>query len=171
MNLLIETFLGPGVSGDAAAREGGNLDLNSESVSRFVDLLKRMQVVIDPAMNAFEAKYAGHRDTEKCYGAMTRMLKLLYHADVSLVIGTDAPRSPGVSLHREMEIWVEAGVPAPNLLQMTTIGAARVMSVDRKTGSIRIGKKADLVLIDGDPIQRISDIRKRRILLKERRLR
>jgi imidazolonepropionase-like amidohydrolase len=45
------------------------------------------------------------------------------------------------------------------LVALATIGAARVMGVDREAGSIAVGKRADLVLIDGDPIRDISAVR------------
>jgi len=167
MNFILENFLPLGISGDAAARKGGNLDLHSDSVSRFIDLLKQKDSVVDPTLNVFEAKYGGHAEFQKYYSAMTGMLKRLYDAGIALVVGTDAPRSPGVSLHREMEIWVAAGIPAPMVLQMATIGAARVMSVDAEIGSVRAGKKADLALIDGDPINSISDIRKCKVVVKD----
>jgi imidazolonepropionase-like amidohydrolase len=167
MNFILENFLPPGIYFDAAAREGGNLDLHSDSVSRFINLLKQKHIVVDPTLNVFEAKYERRAEFQKYYSAMTGMLKRLYDAGVSLVVGTDGPRSPGVSLHREMEIWVSAGIPAPRVLQMATIGAARVMRVDAEIGSVRAGKKADLALIDGDPINSISDIRKCKIVVKD----
>jgi imidazolonepropionase-like amidohydrolase len=58
-----------------------------------------------------------------------------------------------------MEIWVSAGIPEKKVLQFATIGAARIMKVDRE-------KKADLVLVDGDPARNITDIRKCRIVVK-----
>jgi len=95
------------------------------------------------------------------------MLKCLYDEGIPLVVGTDGPQSPEVSLHREMEIWANAGIPAQKVLQFATIGATRVMKVDRETGSIRVGKKADLILVDGDPTQNIGDARKCRIVVKD----
>jgi imidazolonepropionase-like amidohydrolase len=149
MPFLLENFLPAGVTGDAAAKDGARLDLDSAPVAHFVDLLKQKHVVIDPTMNVFENKYAT-RDP-RYYQAMTTMLKRLYDADVLLVVGTDAPARPGSSLHHEMEIWAGVGIPPSTILQMATIQAAHVMHVDAETGSIRVGKKADLLLVDGDP--------------------
>ena len=92
------------------------------------------------------------------YAAMLRMLKMLYDAGVPIVAGTDA--MAGFSLHSELEQYVAAGIPAPKALQIATLGAARVMKRDVETGSIAPGKAADLVLVDGDPAARISDIRR-----------
>ncbi len=71
----------------------------------------------------------------------------------------------GFTLHRELEDYVTAGVLAPRVLQLATLGAARVMKHDRETGSIAPQKVADLILVDGEPTARISDIR--RVVLKE----
>jgi imidazolonepropionase-like amidohydrolase len=65
-----------------------------------------------------------------------------------------------------MELWVSAGIPAAKVLQIATSGAARVMKVDGETGSIRVGKQADLVLVDGDPTRSIRDARKCQIVVK-----
>jgi imidazolonepropionase-like amidohydrolase len=66
-----------------------------------------------------------------------------------------------------MGIWTSAGIPAGTVLETATIGAARVMKLDGEIGSIRAGKRADLILVDGDPIRRIEDMRKRRVVIKQ----
>ncbi|HEY6930366.1 MAG TPA: amidohydrolase family protein, partial [Thermoanaerobaculia bacterium] len=91
------------------------------------------------------------------FPAMLRMLKKLYDSGVPIVAGTDA--TAGFSLHRELESYVNAGIPPAKVLQLATLGAARVMKHDGDTGSIAPGKAADLILVDGDPTARISDIR------------
>jgi imidazolonepropionase-like amidohydrolase len=98
------------------------------------------------------------------YKAMLRMLKLLYDSGQPIVAGTDA--LAGFALHRELEDYVAAGVPAPKVLQLSTLGAARVMKHDRETGSIAPQKVADLILVDGDPAARISDIRRVVVVIK-----
>ena len=91
------------------------------------------------------------------FPAMLRMLKKLYDSGVPIVAGTDA--IAGFALHRELESYVAAGIPPAKVLQLATLGAARVMKHDGETGSISPGKAADLILVDGDPTTRISDIR------------
>jgi imidazolonepropionase-like amidohydrolase len=97
--------------------------------------------------------------------ALLRMIKLLYDAGVTLVAGTDA--TPGFALHRELELYAEAGIPAPEVLRLATIGAARVMKRDGELGSIAPGKLADLILVEGDPARRISDIRRVSLVVKD----
>jgi imidazolonepropionase-like amidohydrolase len=92
------------------------------------------------------------------YAAMIRMVGELYRAGVPIVAGTDG--FAGFLLHRELELYVQAGIPAPAVLQIATIGAARIMKHDGERGSIDEGKQADVILVDGDPTANISDIRK-----------
>lgn len=102
---------------------------------------------------------------EESFKQMQRMAKALYDAGVPIVAGTDA--LPGSSLHRELELYVDAGIPAPKVLQIATLGAARVMKKDQELGSLAPGKLADLIVVDGDPSKDISDIRKVRVVVKD----
>jgi imidazolonepropionase-like amidohydrolase len=90
------------------------------------------------------------------YDAMLRMVKLAYDRGVPVVAGTDAG---GLAYPRELELYVKAGIPAPEVLALASLGAARVMKQDREAGSIAPGKRADLVLVDGDPTRDISAVR------------
>jgi imidazolonepropionase-like amidohydrolase len=90
------------------------------------------------------------------YAAMLRMVKLAFDRGIPIVAGTDAG---GLAYPRELELYVEAGIPAPDVLALATLGAARVMGADREAGSIAPGKRADLVLVDGDPTRDISTVR------------
>jgi CubicO group peptidase (beta-lactamase class C family)/imidazolonepropionase-like amidohydrolase len=87
------------------------------------------------------------------------LLQSMHAAGIRLVAGTDAQMG-GFELQRELELYVEAGVPAPDVLAIATLGAARVMGMDHDLGSIEPGKLADLILIDGDPVANISDVRR-----------
>jgi imidazolonepropionase-like amidohydrolase len=95
---------------------------------------------------------------------MLSFLKQLYDAGIPIVAGTDA--FPGFALHRELELYVAAGIPAPRVLSMATLGAARVMKRDAEFGTVAPGKLADLIVVDGDPAQRISDIRRVALVMK-----
>ena len=96
--------------------------------------------------------------------AMERLVKQLSDAGVRLVAGTDA--SAGFSLHRELELYSEAGLSNTDILYIATLGAARVMKHDAEWGSIDVGKFADLVLVDGDPSQRMRDVRRAELVMK-----
>jgi imidazolonepropionase-like amidohydrolase len=98
------------------------------------------------------------------YRSMQRMVKALFDDGIPIVAGTD--ELPGFSLPRELELYVDAGIPAPDVLRIATLGGARVMKKDGEFGSIEAGKAGDVILVDGDPSRRISDIRNVEIVLK-----
>lgn len=105
---------------------------------------------------------------ERSQASFRKMLELvhqLYAAGVPVEAGTDA--MAGFALHRELELDVEAGIPAPQALRLATLGAAQMLGLDRQLGSIRPGKLADMVLVDGDPAARISDIRKPILIIQD----
>ncbi|HWK89114.1 MAG TPA: amidohydrolase family protein, partial [Longimicrobium sp.] len=99
------------------------------------------------------------------YRRMMELVKLLYDAGVTIVPGTDA--MAGFALHRELELYADAGIPAPDVLRLATLGAARVARRADRLGSITPGKLADVILVDGDPARRISDIRRVELVIKD----
>lgn len=95
---------------------------------------------------------------ERSYAKLLAMIKMLHDKGVPIVAGTDA--LAGLVLHREIEVYVEAGLTPAQAIEAATIVPAKVMKRDAQSGSIAKGKDADLVLIDGDPLAKITDIRK-----------
>jgi hypothetical protein len=98
------------------------------------------------------------------YARMLALTRAMHRAGVPLVAGTDD--IPGLTLHRELELYVQAGIPAPHALRIATWNGARVAGAEHDAGSIARGKVADLMLIDGDPSRRIADIRRASLVLK-----
>jgi imidazolonepropionase-like amidohydrolase len=96
---------------------------------------------------------------------MLDMAKTFYDSGVPIVAGTDS--LAGFALHRELELYVKAGIPAPKVLQLATLGAARVVKRDSELGSIAPGKLADVILVEGDPAAHISDIRRVKTVVKD----
>jgi len=93
----------------------------------------------------------------------------LQRAGVPVVAGTDVG-VPGHTLHRELELYVKAGFTPLEALQAATIVPARVMKVDAEVGTIEVGKRADLVVVDANPIDNISNIRKTRFVVTQGRV-
>jgi imidazolonepropionase-like amidohydrolase len=102
---------------------------------------------------------------EKGYGVMMAMVKALHDKGIPIVAGTD--NMAGFSLHRELELYVEAGIPAVDALRSATIVPARVMKMDKDLGSIAPGKLADMILVDGDPTADIRNIRRVRLTIRD----
>jgi len=66
-----------------------------------------------------------------------------------------------------IELDAAAGIPAPVVLQIATLNAARIMGRDSVLGSVAPGKLADLIVVDGNPAERISDIRRVSVVVKD----
>ena len=88
--------------------------------------------------------------------ATEKMVKLLHDSGVPIGSGTDS--FGGLMLHRELELYVQAGLTPAEAIETSTLGAARIMRKDKTTGSIAVGKDADMVLVDGDPLAHIEDV-------------
>jgi hypothetical protein len=87
---------------------------------------------------------------------------VLYRAGIMLLAGTDAPEPfvcPGFSLHQELELLVESGLPPGAALNCATINNARILKQDKILGSIEAGKLADLVLLRLNPLKDIHNSR------------
>jgi hypothetical protein len=107
------------------------------------------------------AQYAAY---EASWERLEEVIRLLHREGIRLVPGTDD--MPGFMLDSELESWVKAGLSPPEVLQAATLGAARYLGTDQRLGAIAPGKLADLLLVDGDPTQDISAIRKVRLVMK-----
>jgi len=102
------------------------------------------------------------------YQAMVNMVGVLHRSGVRIVAGTD--NLAGMTLPRELELYVEAGIPPKDVLRIATSGSAEVMKRDSDYGRIAPGYVSDLILVDGDPTINMADIRKVRTTIRGDRL-
>jgi Amidohydrolase family len=100
----------------------------------------------------------------KSFLKMVEFVGRMYKAGVPIVAGTDA--IPGFTVQSELEWYVRAGMTPSQALQVATWNGAKYSRTLEDRGSIAPGKRADLVLVDGDPTKDISDIRKVALVLK-----
>ena len=92
----------------------------------------------------------------------------LHRAGVRIVAGTDVG-VPGHTLHRELELYVKAGMTPMEAIQSATLTPARVMKLDKEVGSIEPGKRADILILERNPLEDISNIRKIKFVLAQGR--
>jgi hypothetical protein len=97
------------------------------------------------------ARYARSAD------ALLEMIAKLHAAGVPLVAGTDA--MAGFTLHRELELYHRAGISNADVLKIATLDSARIAGKVADGGSISVGKRADFVLLAGNPLDDISAVR------------
>jgi hypothetical protein len=103
---------------------------------------------------------------DEIFGNMSALVGALYEAGVPVLPGTDTEMAAS-DLHQELALYVDAGIPASEVLTLATLGAARIMGMDDELGSIEAGKLADLILVDGDPTADIRDIRRVVTVIKD----
>jgi Amidohydrolase family len=165
------------------------LELDGPRAKELIEALKAHHTVLDPTMVVFETfMHTKPMDqlepgithvapqllealdsppatpdqvsiTEARWQALMATLKTLHQAGIPIVAGTDQS-IPGYSLHRELEIYVEAGFTPLEALQAATLVPARALGVDKQSGSLEIGKRGDVLLLDADPLADIHNTRK-----------
>jgi imidazolonepropionase-like amidohydrolase len=123
--------------------------------------------IVVPTLAMMEGIIAQSAPPGADYEASRASVAQLHRAGVPILAGTDANSAPGVpaaishgdSLHRELELLVDAGLSTLDALRSATVLPARHFGLDDR-GVIAPGYRADLVLIDGDPVHDISATRR-----------
>ena len=105
-----------------------------------------------------------HARYEKSFAKMIEFTGRMYKAGIPLVAGTDA--LAGFTLQHELELYVQAGLTPAQALQVATYNGAKYARVLDDRGIVMQGKRADVILVDGNPMQNISDIRKVALVVK-----
>lgn len=106
-------------------------------------------------------------DYRKSFAKLSALVTMMHNSGVPIVAGTDGS---GLELVRELELYVAAGFSPSEALAAATIAPAHLLGVDKTTGSITVGKSADLILVEGDPSRRIGDLRNTRTVMMDGKL-
>lgn len=104
---------------------------------------------------------------------ISEVIPALAEAGVGFMAGTDMPLvllTPGFSLHRELELLVEAGLTPMQVIEAATLGPARYFGLHEEQGAISEGMRADLVLLDGNPLESISNTQRINAVMRNGRL-
>jgi len=116
---------------------------------------------------------AGDKLAARRWEVSRQIVKTLHGAGVRILAGSDAPMPqvyPGFSLHKELELLVEAGLNPVDALRAATIGPAEFLGLSEGAGSIAVGKRADLLLLDGNPLADITQTQRIRAVVLDGRL-
>jgi imidazolonepropionase-like amidohydrolase len=103
-------------------------------------------------------------DFRRSFDKLSDLVELMHKDGIPIVAGTDGS---GMELVRELELYVKAGFTPEEALAAATIVPARLVGVESSTGSIAVGRNADLVLVEGDPSHRIGDLRNTRWVMMD----
>ncbi|MDB4907404.1 MAG: amidohydrolase [Gemmatimonadetes bacterium] len=110
----------------------------------------------------YEKSGVSSADSAKSAATFSQLLQVvgaLHRDGVPIMAGTDQV-VPGHSLHREMELYVRAGFTPMEAIQSATSVPAHVMGLDAEVGTVTVGKRADLLVVDGDPLADIANLRR-----------
>ena len=104
-------------------------------------------------------------DYQRAKAAWSKILgltKMLYDRGVTITAGSDFPNPwviPGVSLHEELSLLVDAKIPPLQVIKIATLNGATALGLEREIGSVEKGKRADLVVLTADPSKEIRNTR------------
>lgn len=101
------------------------------------------------------------------------IVSILHQAGVPIMAGTDSPMPgvyPGYSLHEELQLLVDSGLTPLEALRSATLEPARFLHIEGTSGSVAVGKRADLVLLDADPTKDIHNTQRIRAVVLAGRL-
>jgi imidazolonepropionase-like amidohydrolase len=88
---------------------------------------------------------------------------MLYDNGITILSGTDIPNFdlvPGSSLHHELEILVEAGIPPLEVIKIATRNGAQALGIEEDVGTVEPGKQADMIILSDNPVGEISNTKK-----------
>jgi imidazolonepropionase-like amidohydrolase len=131
------------------------------------------EVVKDPAVAFVPAKMreswteVGRSGDKQAYDKVAEFLRKYAAAGGKVLAATDAGMLPGLSLHYEMQMLVDAGVPPMKAIQGATLWAAESIGQAKDLGSIEPGKLADITIVDGNPVADIAATRKVNMVIKD----
>ncbi|MFT3913935.1 MAG: amidohydrolase family protein [Anaeromyxobacteraceae bacterium] len=121
--------------------------------------LARLPAAIGAAYADLGVRPEGAALAGKVRAAARAVVAALHRAGVPVVVGTDQA-VPGFSEFRELELLVELGFTPMEALQAATLVPARAMKLDGEVGTLARGKRADLIVVDGDPLADIRALRR-----------
>lgn len=163
-----------------ARREGryqvwNAIDLSSAQSKSLFKLIADRRVIVSPTLAVFE-RQAGDKDTTQvhvhAFKQMEAFVGLAKKAGARVVVGShsDVPHAKrGWAYQRELELLVESGLTPMEAIVAGTLENARYFRIEDRLGSVEPGKLADLVLVEGDPLKDIANMRRiKRVMLNGR---
>jgi imidazolonepropionase-like amidohydrolase len=160
-----------------ARREGrynvwNSIDLTTPQANALFKLIVDRGVVVSPTLAVFE-RQPGDKDTSAvhlhAFKQMEAFVGMAKKSGAKVVVGShsDVPHAKrGWAYQRELELLVESGLTPMEAIVGGTMENARYFRIDDRLGSVEVGKIADLILVEGDPLKEISNMRRiKRVML------
>jgi hypothetical protein len=143
----------------AYGRAVPDLDLDSPAVRAVVNRFAGGRLPTGTSLCVYPPTNRNMRAHDTTWDAatskkLTEFVRLVHRAGATFLPGTEG----ACSLGRELQLLSQSGISNAELLSSVTIGAARFAELDREVGSITVGKRADIILVDGNPLTRLEDL-------------
>ncbi len=106
------------------------------------------------------ANYSAER-ANRFMDVRRRIIRELHQAGAPLLLGSDAPQVfnvPGFSIHQELRSLIEAGLSPYAALESGTRNVARFFGTEREAGTVEVGKRADLIMLEANPLQDVANV-------------
>lgn len=143
-----------------------NIDLKSERCRKLIELMVSEGVYFVPTLATFERQAGddGVQDYEvRAFENMVGFVGMAYEGGVKIVSSSHTwsrYADPGFTLQREMELLAQAGMSPMDVIKATTLLNAQYFRSQSRIGSIEVGKLADLILLEENPLENISNVKK-----------
>jgi hypothetical protein len=158
---------GTTIDNTAAVFEGLFLQRQGQTDPAYVSVAANLPVGLQRSLrtNSMDVTDKNAAQYRESWQRVLQFIGRMHEAGIPFVAGTDG--MAGFTLHRELELYVQAGLTPAEALQVATWNGAKYTGLLDQLGSIERGKRADVILIDGDPTQDISAIRKISLVMKD----
>lgn len=149
------------------------IDPDGPEVGRLIDRMAEAGVALDPTLRI---QRVGDRDRERfgieqfqiardAYDKMERFVLRVQRGGVPILAGTD-----NIGLINELEAYQDAGMTNAEILRAATVNGARWFGLEDEFGTVEAGKRADLILVEGDPLEDVGDLREIRYVVQDGRI-
>ena len=138
--------------------------LQNQVAMRYVSPGARLPMPFIYMMAARAHTYQGADYPQRIAELNRQMVGALHEAEAGILLGTDAAQPyhiPGFSIHEELEMLVEAGLSPYEALEAGTRNAAAALGKQAEFGTIEVGKRADLILVNSNPLEDVSSLQER----------
>jgi imidazolonepropionase-like amidohydrolase len=139
------------------------VDLNGPEIGEMIDALVSNNIPVDPTLGIYEAMIKEEPYSQYLWPKVLQLTKMLYENGVTILSGSDIPNFdlvPGASLHHELEIMVDAGIPPLEVIKIATSNGAQALEIGDNVGTVELGKQADMIILSDNPLDDIRNTKK-----------
>src|ERR687889_1563515 len=146
------------------------VDLTGPEINQMIKALISNNIPVDPTLDIYEAMIQEEPQYQYLWPKILQLTKMLYDNGVTILSGSDIPNFelvPGASLHHELELLVEAGIPPLEVIKIATRNGAHALSIEEDVGTIVPGKQADMMILSDNPMDDISNTKKIKAVISD----